>query len=266
MRDGYLTILIVPEDVHRVRQIRVSYRALGWLTALGVAAGVALLAGLSLYGSVLGRAGRAALLERENRRLAAERAQVGRLIENLERSERTYQKIRSLMGLEDLPARAEAAGDPGPGATPSSPGVESEAPAAASRVPDKASPPAGWPLAVKGFVTARYAGPDGHTGIDIAVPAETPVLSTAAGRVSEAGFDSILGHYVILAHQGGLETLYGHNARLLVAEGQSVERAEPIAFSGNSGRSTAPHLHYEVRETGRAVDPDPYLHAGLEPR
>lgn len=262
MRDGYLTFLIVPEDVHKVRQIRISYRALRWLSGLGVAAGVALLAGLSLYGSVLVRAGRVALLERENRRLSAERAQVGRLIENLERSERTYQQIRSLMGLEDLPARAEAASDPGPEASKPPPG-ESEVPAGA---PEKAAPPAGWPLAVKGFVTAHYAGPDGHTGIDIAVPAETPVLATAAGQVSEAGYDSILGHYVILAHEGGLETLYGHNARLLVAEGQSVERAEPIAFSGNSGRSTAPHLHYEVRETGRAVDPDPYLHAGLEPR
>lgn len=258
MKDSYLTLLVVPEDEHRVRQIRISYRALRWLAGLGLAAGVMLLVGLTLYGSVLVRAGRVALLERENRRLAAEGAKLGRLIENLERSERTYEQIRSLIGLEDLPARAEAAGNPGSEA--------STPPGEPSPAPEQTSPAAGWPLAVKGFVTARYAEPDGHTGIDIAIPAETAVLATAPGRVSEAGFDSILGHYVVLVHEGGLETLYGHNARLLVAEGQSVERAEPIALSGNSGRSTAPHLHYEVREAGRAVDPDPYLHAGLEPR
>ncbi|MGH9319669.1 MAG: M23 family metallopeptidase, partial [Vicinamibacteria bacterium] len=57
-----------------------------------------------------------------------------------------------------------------------------------------------------------------------------------------------------------LETLYAHNARLLVERGQRVGRGEAVAYSGNSGRSTAPHLHYEIRKAGHAVDPDPYLH------
>lgn len=272
MKDGHLTLLIVPEDEHKVRQIRVSYRALRWLGGLAGVLAVAFLVGLALYGSVIGRAGRVALLERENRRLLAESAKVGRLAENLERSERTYQKIRSLAGLEDLPAiataadgPAEEAPDPMPGEEgPHLPGAEQPDPLREAERPDprRAEGPrrAGWPLAVKGFVTARFAGPGGHTGVDIAVPRETPVLATAPGRVSEAGFDSIFGHYVVVAHEAGLETMYGHNARLLVAEGQRVDRAEAIAFSGNSGRSTAPHLHYEVREAGRAVDPDPYLH------
>ncbi len=248
MKDGHLTLLIVPEDERNVRQVRLSYRAVRWLAGLGAALAVALLAGVAFYGDVVGRARRVEHLERENRRLEAESAKVGRIVENLERSERTYRQIRSLAGLEDLPATAAAADAPAPEEGGSDP------------PPWDGSLPRGWPLAVKGFVTARFEGPDGHTGIDIAVPAETPVLATAPGRVSEAGFDSILGHYVVVTHEAGLETLYGHNARLLVAPGQRVGQSEAIAYSGSSGRSTAPHLHYEVREAGRAVDPDPYLH------
>ena len=87
----------------------------------------------------------------------------------------------------------------------------------------------------------------------------TPVLATARGTVAAAASDPVYGHYVVLAHGGGLETMYGHNAVLLVEVGETVERGQPIAYSGNSGRSTAPHLHYEIRRDGRAIDPAPYL-------
>lgn len=304
MRDGHLTLLIVPEDESKVRRIRLSYRTLRWLGVVGGTLGVAVLVGMGTCGSLVGRTGRLALLERENRRLHAERAQLGKIVENLERSERTYQQIKSLAGLEDLPSAAAAtalpvageagAPEPAPEATPerpvpeeagprdgpqdgpqpgaregrprpdAMPAEELSIPARAGRpVPpsaDTGSAPGGWPLAVEGFVTARFEGPDGHTGVDIAVPRETPVLATAAGQVSEVGFDSILGHYVVVRHEGGLETLYAHNSRLLVEPGQRVARAEAVAYSGNSGRSTAPHLHYEIRRGGRVLDPDPYLH------
>ena len=254
MKDGHLTLLVIPEDQRSVRRIRLSYRALRWLAALSMALAIALAAGLISYGRVVVRAGRTALLERENQRLEAQAAKVGRIVANLERSERSYQRIRSLAGLDALPPPAVAAA-PVRGAA--------ERPEPRDQAgPDReeGATPSGWPLAVKGFVTARFGEPQGHTGIDIAVPSETPVLVTAAGRVHQAGFDSILGHYVIVAHEGGLETLYGHNARVLVEPGQMVERAEAVAYSGSSGRSSAPHLHYEVRVAGRPVNPDRYLH------
>ncbi|MGH7572487.1 MAG: M23 family metallopeptidase [Gemmatimonadota bacterium] len=294
MRDGHLTFLIVPEDESNVRRIRLSYRTLRWLGVLIGALGLLVLIGLGTYGGMVGRTGRLAVLERENRRLEAERGKVGEIVENLERSERTYQQIRSLAGLENLPSPAAAIAVPvvdegtADEAVPAGPAILDERPAEerpgdtppgeptpAEERPARVPPPderpsealtvedatpSGWPLAVKGFVTARFEGQDGHTGVDIAVPRETPVLATAPGRVTETGFDSILGHYVVMAHEGGLETLYAHNARLLVERGQRVERAEAVAYSGNSGRSTAPHLHYEIRKAGRAVDPDPYLH------
>jgi murein DD-endopeptidase MepM/ murein hydrolase activator NlpD len=95
--------------------------------------------------------------------------------------------------------------------------------------------------------------------VDIAVPVHTPVLATAGGLVAAAESDPVYGHYVVVAHGGGIETMYGHNAVLLVETGERVTRGQPIAYSGNSGRSTAPHLHYEIRRAGRAIDPAPYL-------
>lgn len=270
MKDGHFTLMLVPEDEGAVRRIRVSYRGLRWgAAACGILAAAVVLALLS-YGSVLSRATRAALLERENRRLAAENSKVDQIVRNLERSEQTYQQIRSLAGLADLPAPVAAATLP-PGEGPSPEGEElppaaepsgeplHEPPVPAPSAPRRGLEPGGWPLQVRGFMTAGFEGPDGHTGVDIAVPAETPVLATAPGVVVQAGFDSILGHHVVLAHAAEIETVYAHNARLVVGGGERVARGEAIAYSGNTGRSSAPHLHYEVRKSGRPVDPEPYL-------
>lgn len=273
MKRGHLTLMMVPEDEGDVRRIRVSYRALRWGGAAAGTLGIVLLLALGTYGSVLSRATRAALLERENRRLTAENAKVDEIVENLERSERTYQQIRSLAGLGDmmtpvaaaiLPVEDGSAAEPArevpaePTESPATPAPTWEG-AAVEPSRSKTLEPSGWPLQVRGFMTARFEGLGGHTGVDIAVPAETPVLATAAGVVTEAGFDSILGHYVVLAHAGELETAYAHNVRLLVERGQRVARGEAIAYSGDSGRSSAPHLHYEVRRARRPVDPEPYL-------
>ena len=119
--------------------------------------------------------------------------------------------------------------------------------------------PSGWPLSLKGFETAGFGEDGGHPGVDIAVPVHTPVLATGRGVVAAAESDPVYGHYVVVAHGGGMETMYGHNAVLLVERGERITRGQPIAYSGNSGRSTAPHLHYEIRRDGRAIDPAPYL-------
>ena len=271
MKRGHLTLMMVPEDERDVRRIRVSYRALRWGGAAAGTLGIVLLLALGSYGTLLSRATRAALLERENRRLTAENAKVDEIVENLERSERTFQQIRSLAGLGDMAPRVAAAILPveeGSAAEPAreNPPTPVEPLPAPSRERAAVEPslgrglePSGWPLQARGFMTARFEGPGGHTGVDIAVPAETPVLATAAGVVTEAGFDSILGHYVVLAHAGELETAYAHNVRLLVERGQRVARGEAIAYSGDSGRSSAPHLHYEVRRARHPIDPEPYL-------
>jgi len=95
-----------------------------------------------------------------------------------------------------------------------------------------------------------------HLGIDLAVPEGTSVRAACAGVVSYAG-DRLRGYgrLLIVEHHGGLATDYAHNQALLVAPGATVERGQTIARSGQTGRATAPHLHFEVREAGRAVDP-----------
>jgi murein DD-endopeptidase MepM/ murein hydrolase activator NlpD len=258
--DKYLTVLVVPHDERNVRRMRVSYRLVKvGITIAGALAVVVTLALMS-YGRVASRATRAALLERENQRLEAENAKVDEIAENLERTERAYARIRDMAGLPPVEGAPGSGGAQGPleaGTTgPRGPG-SGEAPAAtSSTAPDTV--PAGWPLSLKGFETASFSGADGHPGVDIAVPVHTPVLATASGTVTAAESDPVYGQYVILDH-GGLETMYGHNAVPLVEVGERVSRGQPIAYSGNSGRSTAPHLHYEIRRGGRAIDPAPYL-------
>jgi murein DD-endopeptidase MepM/ murein hydrolase activator NlpD len=77
--------------------------------------------------------------------------------------------------------------------------------------------------------------------------------------VSAAGFDDVYGEYVLIEHADGYETMYGHASQIFVAPGQTVSLHEVIALSGSTGRSTAPHLHFEIRKDGRAIDPLPLL-------
>jgi murein DD-endopeptidase MepM/ murein hydrolase activator NlpD len=98
-----------------------------------------------------------------------------------------------------------------------------------------------------------------HKGIDLAGPIGTPVHATADGVVGRADWFSGYGLYVALEHGGSLETRYGHMSRLNVAAGQQVHKGDVIGYIGTTGRSTGPHLHYEVRIAGEAVNPIPYL-------
>ena len=101
-----------------------------------------------------------------------------------------------------------------------------------------------------------------HKGLDMASPVGTPVYATADGIVGKADWFGGYGLYVQIEHGGELETRYGHMSRLNVAAGQHVHKGDLIGFVGTTGRSTGPHLHYEVRVAGEAVNPLPYLQAG----
>ena len=94
-----------------------------------------------------------------------------------------------------------------------------------------------------------------HRGIDMAAPVGTPVKATASGTVSKASWFGGYGLLVELSHGGGLQSRYAHLSRLNVSKGQSVREGETIGFVGSTGRSTGPHLHYELRQNGRAVNP-----------
>ena len=123
--------------------------------------------------------------------------------------------------------------------------------------------PSLWP--VKGYVTREFyttggeKGPNYHPGMDIAVRSNTPVKSAAEGVVVKSGWDETYGYRLLVDHGFGITTLYGHNARTIVREGDRVTRGQTIAFVGSTGKSTAPHLHFEVKKNGVSVDPRNYL-------
>lgn len=116
-----------------------------------------------------------------------------------------------------------------------------------------------WP--VEGPISSYYGPRWGtvHEGIDIAVPVGTPVRAAAGGTVVYTGAYGAYGLLVIIDHGNGITTRYGHNSRILVTVGERVERGDVIAKSGNTGRSTGPHVHFEVRKNGRPLNPLGYL-------
>jgi murein DD-endopeptidase MepM/ murein hydrolase activator NlpD len=102
--------------------------------------------------------------------------------------------------------------------------------------------------------------PDFHHGIDIASPYGSEVFAAGAGRVVFSGWREGYGKVVEIEHQDGASTLYAHNSKNLVKEGEMVARNQPIALVGSSGKSTGPHLHYEVRKSGEAINPTELTH------
>jgi murein DD-endopeptidase MepM/ murein hydrolase activator NlpD len=126
--------------------------------------------------------------------------------------------------------------------------------------------PSIWPVdgRLQGYFGRRtdpFSGEDGvfHRGVDIVAPTGTPIRASADGIVLQAGFLGGYGRLVVIDHGNGLQTYYAHLSRLGVIAGQEVRRGDVIGALGSSGRVTAPHLHYEVRQHGNPVNPYTYL-------
>jgi murein DD-endopeptidase MepM/ murein hydrolase activator NlpD len=135
---------------------------------------------------------------------------------------------------------------------------------------ERAMTPSIWP--VTGELTDGFGGrrnPFGgygsefHTGQDIATLTGTPVAAAANGTVIFAGYQNGYGQLVVIDHGGGLTTRYGHLSKIEATLGQSISRGEVLGRVGSTGRSTGPHLHYEVRINDEPVDPMPYLPASM---
>ncbi|HTZ18121.1 MAG TPA: M23 family metallopeptidase [Dissulfurispiraceae bacterium] len=127
------------------------------------------------------------------------------------------------------------------------------------------STPRGWP--VVGTITSPFGeresplggGIQFHTGIDISVPTGTPVKATAEGVISFAGWNAGSGNLVVVEHGSGFSTFYAHNSSIEAKVGQRIKRGDIIAHSGSTGNSTGPHVHYEVWQDGKAVNPKGFL-------
>ena len=118
---------------------------------------------------------------------------------------------------------------------------------------------------VTGRITSRFGAVESirdhtHKGIDIAATRGTPILATASGTVTFAGWSSGYGYLVKIDHGNGVETYYGHCSKLYVSAGDTVEAGEQIAAVGSTGNSTGNHLHFEIRLDGKQVNPQTYVY------
>lgn len=116
-------------------------------------------------------------------------------------------------------------------------------------------------LPTSGTITSKYGKRWGkqHTGIDIAAPTGTNVYAFMDGKVSFSGWKTGYGKLIIIDHGNGIQSYYAHNSKLIVESGQTVKKGTHIAEVGNTGNSTGPHTHFEVRKNGTAVNPHNYI-------
>jgi murein DD-endopeptidase MepM/ murein hydrolase activator NlpD len=236
----------------------------GKWTAIAVAVSVVLF--FAFAGPIARNAARVPGLEREVARLRVENSRVQQLASALNRAEANYQELRQILGVRAPPAARGGAAPATSGAVLGGGGsvmravpVRAAPPSTPPRYESGPSTPTHWPLSGTGFLTrgqVRAGTPaESHPGIDIATPPGAPIRASGGGSVAAAGYDPDYGMFVRLRHPDGYETMYGHASRLLVAEGDDVQAGQVIALTGSSGRSTAPHLHFEIRHDGKSLDP-----------
>lgn len=118
---------------------------------------------------------------------------------------------------------------------------------------------------ISGILTSRFGESSRirssrHTGLDIAASSGTKIKAAAGGTVTFSGYKNSYGYMIVINHGNGVETYYGHCSKLFAKEGQKVEQGEIIAAVGNTGNSTGPHLHLEIRLNGVAYNPQNYLY------
>lgn len=257
-----VTFLIIPHHGGRRWGFRVSYRVVR-LVALGALAIIVVGFVLNITsGFIYIKALRTPYLMQRLARLEEEQKKIAKLEDELAQIKEVDSKLRLMMGMDKAPAWLSPDARPA-GLSQSSGSMESlgiSTPAIQKLLAqDQAKAqdrPTIWPF--HGFVSKEFNGVD-HLGMDIAGKKGDPVVATANGTVRFAGWDTLYGNLLIINHAGGLATAYGHNDRLLVKRGDPVKQGQLVAYLGSTGKSTAPHLHYEIREGNKPVNPRKYL-------
>jgi murein DD-endopeptidase MepM/ murein hydrolase activator NlpD len=249
----YYSVLIVPDGVENPIGIKMRSWIFKTLVTLVALLLIGLIFFFSFYGKILVRASQATQLMEENESLKRYKYKLSVLEENMKETRKVVSRISALAGVDfELP---EVPPDSVIFATMAEP-----APAIVQRsFPKDENIPEGLPL--KGFITRYFSSgsDDAHPGVDIAGEIGTPVLATAAGTVARIGYDSVYGNIVVIDHENDISTVYGHNSEILVEVGQEVLVGSRIALLGNTGKSTAPHVHYEVRIKDKPVNPLNYM-------
>ena len=259
--------MVVTDTTEEPRSMRIPVWLLKTLTVLTVLAVVVVAYGALTYNQLLSRAALVDDLQTENRILRDYTERVHSLERDLATNRILLEKMMELAGIDASPEFMSS---------DSSDAVSSETvPDYSSRVFRQQSArgtdeldsigestPDGIPMlgsVSRGFAPDESEGVRRHLGLDIAAREGTPVYATAGGIVEFADWDENFGNHLIIDHIDGYKTHFGHNRALLVSVGDVVRRGELVALSGNTGRSSAPHLHYEIRHHGEPVDPANYM-------
>lgn len=249
-----VTVNVVRDGDLTSTTYRLSALAFRAIVVGAIAIGIVLVLGIALYAPIARQAARVPGLEREVGRLTLETGRIRELAAALESMEASYSRLRSMVGADLVPEPVGYVG-----AIPVAPAIEVVAPGLQRQYQPGPSVPAHWPLDEAGYLTRGQvptgAPDEAHPGIDLAVPVGTLVRAVGGGTVRQTGDDPHYGLFVLLEHPNGYESMYGHLSRITTTVGREVPAGEVIGRSGNTGRSSAPHLHLEIRRDGTSVDP-----------
>lgn len=299
MAKTYYTVLVVPDRSSKTMRFRVPHGLFLRLSVVAAVLSVAGVGAMFHYAHVVSQSADDRAIKEENAQLRGELLQIQQKVANinktLDRVQQLDQKLRAISLLSD-PDRNLAIGpvgakegegesdgkalvlDPEDGPT-----VESKLDSLSAEAAKQeqslqelqeyfqdqksllASAPSVWPA--RGFVTSDFghrldpytAERVMHKGLDIAVPYGTAVNAPADGTVVFASTEGGYGNVLVIDHGYGIKTRFGHLAQILVKAGQKVHRGDKVALSGNTGRSTGPHVHYEVRVNGIPQNPRKFI-------
>ena len=244
MKKGY-SIYVSTTDSALSRSYFISRTKLRLVMSFIIIVFILLVVAIISYSGVYLRAAQVEILRRRNNEIEREFTKLSEIKKNLEIAEVSNQKLKIMLGVDKSPEPVEPEFD----STVIYHFEESSDTTFKGNIPSMQ--PTQGPISQ--FFTI------GHEGLDFAAPRFAPVVATASGIVADAGWDSVYGNYIIIKHDENYSTFYGHLQSIDINIGNKVSSGELIGTVGSTGRSTSPHLHYEIRFQGKQVDPLGYL-------
>ncbi len=245
MRKGY-SIVVTTTHSGKSRYVFLSKKWLNAILTFIILALIIIVVVVFNYSTICYQALEAVALRRRNAEMEREFAKLQEIRRNLEISEMNNEKLRIMLGVEKTPVSVE----------PTIHEIDTDY---SEKINMMAQNEENIPslLPTVGHVSRKFGSE--HQGIDIAAPRFSPVVAAASGIIEAAGWDSIFGNYVIVYHNSNYSTFYGHLHSINVRNDDNVASGEVIGTIGSTGKSTSPHLHYEVRFRGNPVEPLGYM-------
>ncbi len=249
MKKGY-SIVLSSTDSTTSRHFFLSRTFFLVLCFLALVIVIVAILGFFKYGTVSYRLIELAIVKRRNTEMEKEFSKLEALKKKLELAERENQKIRMMLGIDKTPEEV----------APSTEQTEHKYLNELTSLENAANLPYLAPAI--GQISRKFS-PE-HKGIDIAGTLYSPVIAAADGKVVSVSKDTLYGNMVVIEHNTNYRTMYGHLDSIYVKPGDAVTAGKIIGTLGSTGRSTSPHLHYEVIFQGQPVDPMVYLPARVD--